>query len=240
MKRFFSSDVLIALGILAVLTVMFRVTELDLTLQHLFFVEGHGWVYKDLSVCRAIYTYGPLPAILLAVGALLGLVGSWRIRRFVPYRKAFIFVILLMLLGPGLVVNAVFKQQWGRPRPRTVDEFGGPQPFLYVWQKGEAGAGHSFASGHASMGFFLVAPYFLLRRRSRRWALTFLATGIGAGVLIGVTRMVQGGHFASDVIWAGGFVYLVGAGLASLLRLDGDVIPTPALASSTPQASEDV
>jgi len=42
---------------------------------------------------------------------------------------------------------------------------------------------------------------------------------------MGVARMVQGGHFPSDVLWAGGMVYLVGLSLYYLLRLDQEASP---------------
>ncbi len=220
MKRSILFDFSIAVVILMIATIVFRLTDLDVAIQKLFFVQGQGWVYKELNFCRFIYDYGPIPAILLAAASLIGFAGSFRIRKIAPYRKALVFFILLFLIGPGLVINLGFKKHWGRPRPRTVDLFGGPQPFLYVWEKGKAGAGHSFASGHASVGFFLLAPYFIVRKRSKKWSLIFLATGLSAGTLIGFVRMMQGGHFASDIIWAGGFVYLCGIGLYYLLRLD--------------------
>ena len=169
---------------------------------------------------RFLYDYGTIPAIVLAAVSLLAFIGSFKIRKIVPYRKVCVFFVLLMLIGPGLVVNTIFKQHWGRPRPRHLEVFGGSKPFLYVWEKGTTGEGHSFPSGHASMGFFLLAPYFILRKRSKRWAILFLTVGLSAGLIMGLARMVQGGHFASDVIWSGGFVYLCGAGLSYLLRLN--------------------
>ena len=224
MKRLIPFYILIPVAILTVATIVFRITDLDIEIQKLFFVQGKGWIYKDLNVCRFIYDYGPIPAILLVAASLIGFIGSFWIHKIAPYRKALLFLVVLFILGPGLVVNMIFKGQWGRPRPRTVDIFGGPQPFLYVWEKGQAGAGHSFASGHASMGFFLLAPYFLVRKSSKKWSLIFLATGISAGTIIGFVRMIQGGHFASDVIWAWGFVYLCGVGVYYLLRLDHGIV----------------
>ena len=47
-----------------------------------------------------------------------------------------------------------------------------------------------------------------------------LLAGACYGALMGVARMAQGGHFPSDVLWAGGVVYLVGLSLYYLLRLD--------------------
>ncbi len=203
-----------------VLTIVFWITDLDLALQNSFFVQGEGWMYKNMQPWRFLYDYGNIPAIVLAVAFLLAWIGSFWIRQIASHRKVFLFFVLLMLIGPGLVVNAIFKDHWGRPRPRHIEAFGGSQPFLYVWEKGETGEGKSFPSGHASMGFFLFSPYFIVRKRSKKWAVIFLTVGVSAGFIIGLARMIQGGHFASDVLWAGGFVYLCGIGLYYLLRLD--------------------
>ena len=50
---------------------------------------------------------------------------------------------------------------------------------------------------------------------------------MGYGILMGVARMAQGGHFPSDVLWAWGMVYLVGVALYYLLRMDRDAEPEP-------------
>lgn len=91
-----------------------------------------------------------------------------------------------------------------------------------AWEKGIAGSGKSFPSGHASMGFYMFSPYFVLRRSSRPGSIGFLVLGLGYGALMGLARMIQGGHFASDVVWAGGFIYLSGLLLSVLLGLDGE------------------
>lgn len=224
-KKGIVGDIVLPLSALMGLTVIFWMTNLDLWLSSHFFVPGEGWVYRNVHPWRFLYDYGPLPAILLAIGALVVLLLSFWVRKLASYRKAVLFFVLLMLIGPGLVINVIFKDHWGRPRPKYVQEFSGPNPFHQVWQKGVAGNGHSFPSGHASMGFFLMAPYFVLRRTSKKWAYRFLATGICWGLIIGFARVVQGGHFASDVVWAGGFVYFCGLGLAYALRLNHEVLP---------------
>jgi membrane-associated PAP2 superfamily phosphatase len=49
-------------------------------------------------------------------------------------------------------------------------------------------------------------------------ALFFLGFGLSFGVLIGFSRMLQGGHYLSDVLWAGGLVYLCGVVLSWVLE----------------------
>ena len=210
----------VPLVILVGLTIPFWVTDLDLTLARRFFDPTGDWVYKDVQPWRWLYDYGTLPAWIVALTSLGALIGSVWIRRIAPYRRIALFFVLVMIAGPGLVVNVVFKDHWGRTRPRNVEAFGGDRPFLHAWEKGVTGKGKSFPCGHASTGFFLCSPFFVFRKRSRKWAMVFLVLGLGYGSLMGLGRMVQGGHFASDVIWSGGFVYLCGLGFYYLLRLD--------------------
>jgi lipid A 4'-phosphatase len=220
-------DFLFPLVILTSLTAVFWVTDADITLEKLFYTQEFGWLYKGEYFVHLLYNYGYLPALWTAVGALLVLIGSFWVRGLFRYRKAALFCVLLMLLGPGLVVNGIFKDTWGRPRPRQTDVFSGQEKFLYVWEKGPNRECHSFPSGHASMGFFFFFPFFLFRRRSKGWAASFLCLGLGFGGMIGLGRMMQGGHFASDVLWSAGFVYLCGLALCYLLGLDRDILFGP-------------
>lgn len=227
-------DVVIPLLILSALTLMFWMTELDLAIEGLFYDVEAGWVHKGEYPWKFFDTFGPLPAFVLSGLSAGVLLASYWKRDLMRYRKMALFFVLLLLLGPGLIVNSIFKQHWGRPRPQYVQEFSGPNPFLHAWEKGPAGNGSSFASGHASTGFFLMAPFFVLRRLSKKWAYLSLLVGLSSGCMIGFARMIQGRHFPSDVVWAGGFVYLCGVGLYYLLGLHRDLYadeewPLPAL-----------
>jgi lipid A 4'-phosphatase len=233
MKRYVLLDWLIPLVILAGLTVLFRVTDLDLTVQGLLYDRSHGWMYTGRQPWRFLYDFGVTPACVIGWVSLAILIGSFWIGRIAPYRKIALFLVLVVLVGPGLIVNVVFKDHWGRPRPRDIEAFSGTEPYLRVWEKGFTGKGGSFPCGHCSMGFYLCSGFFIYRRRSRKWALFFLALGLCYGSLIGIARMIQGAHFTSDVIWSGGFVYLCGLGFSYLLRLNDfwksrDILPSEA------------
>ena len=219
-RRFIAFDWLIPLGLLLGLSAVLRNTDLDLEVQRLFFQPPQGWVYRQRDLWRFLYHFGPTPAVILGWASLAAFIGSFRFRRIAPYRRIALFMALVIMVGPVLLVNGAFKGYWGRPRPRDVEEFGGQEPFLVLWEKGVPGEGKSFPSGHAATGFYLVAPFFVLRRTSKKSAAAFLAVGLSYGLLMGLARMVQGAHYLSDVIWAGGFVYLSGLGGCYLLQLD--------------------
>jgi len=204
---------------LLVLTVQFRITEADLTICRWFYFEQQGcWHCSDWLVFDCLYRYGPIPGLLLGIGGLtVSIMSKWQseLRR---WAGAGLFLALLLALGPGVIINGIFKPNWYRPRPKQVSDFGGKQDFVYVWDIARDPHSRSFPSGHASMGFYLMAPAFLLYRRHPRWALAFLGLGLLAGSTIGVARLAQGGHFASDVLWSGGMVYATGVLLCGVFQ----------------------
>ena len=82
-----------------------------------------------------------------------------------------------------------------------------PRDFVPVWQRGFGEEDSSFPSGHAAMGFYLMAPAFVCYRRRPWLAAGFLLLGLACGGVIGLARIVAGCHFPSDVLWAGGIIY---------------------------------
>jgi len=213
--------------ILVILTILFSVTNCDVAIERLFYSPEKGWFMRNANPWHALYQYGNFPGLALASAGLLGVVVSFFYRKAVKYRKAALFLSLVMVLGPGLVVNTGLKHYWGRPRPRQIQEFGGSAPYLPLWQKGVPGEGKSFPSGHASVAFYLFTPFFILRRTAKKWAVFFLSLGVSYGILMGIARMVQGGHFPSDVVWAGGFTYLTGLVLSCFFRFDKRAVIPP-------------
>ena len=139
-------------------------------------------------------------------------------RKLECWRDEGLFYGLLLIIGPGILINSVLKPYWGRPRPNALVEFGGQREFLPVWVWGRGQDESSFPSGHASMGFCLMAPAFVHYRRRPRLARCFLLLGLLSGCLMGLTRVVAGGHFPSDVLWAGGLIYFTALLIAAPFR----------------------
>jgi len=225
MKKRIVIDFAIPLGAAIFLTVVLYLTNADLEIESRFYSPESGWFLGKENPWHLLYEYGYIPALLLAGGGLLVFVVSFLRKELVPYRKIGLFFITFMILGPGLVINAGFKDHWGRPRPADIVNFGGSEPFRYAWERGESGQGKSFPSGHAAVGFFLFSPFFILRQVYRKWAVMFLYLGIAYGILMGIGRMVQGGHFPTDVLWSGVFTYLTGLILYYIFMFDRNSKP---------------
>ncbi|MFZ5833002.1 MAG: phosphatase PAP2 family protein [Planctomycetota bacterium] len=224
--RGFHPPLFAPLLLLFVATLVFRLTNLDLAVSRLFFAEGPvPWPWTDCEPWRTLYVAGCYPVLgLAALGMLPALVGGFH-QALKRWQKPSLFLGLVLLVGPGLMVNTLLKPFWGRPRPCQIAEFGGDSPYVAVWSFQPHSDSFSFPCGHASIGFYLMAPAFLLARRYPRWAIAFFCLGFGGGGMMGLARIIQGRHFASDVLWSAAFVYFSGVALYYLMRLHQDAAP---------------
>jgi lipid A 4'-phosphatase len=194
--------------------------QLDLIANGAFYSPAHGFLLRDNAVFDAVHKYlGILAAALLTWAATIWLLAQrahnkekWRSRR-----PAALFLALSLLLGPGLMVNGVFKDHWGRARPGQVLQFGGSAHFSPPWvMSDQCEKNCSFVCGDASLGYVLVAIAFV-SRRPRLW----FAAGLVLGSALGLMRMGQGGHFLSDVIFSFYVVYFTAWALHRFMTRGG-------------------
>jgi lipid A 4'-phosphatase len=201
---------LIVLVLLALVgTLPFWWTDLDTRAAALFYhpAAEDPWWESGRWFWALLYQASPLLAGLLLIGSLLT-IGAARI--WPRLRRLQIHAILIMvatLLGPGLIINGVFKDHWGRPRPHQTVALGGTQAYVPPLVRTADGQGKSFPCGHSSVGYLLGVFYMIWQRRRPRLALTALLTSIVLGTLLGIGRMSAGDHFLSDVIWSAVFAY---------------------------------
>ncbi|HEY3308149.1 MAG TPA: phosphatase PAP2 family protein [Desulfuromonadaceae bacterium] len=208
------------LAMLVIATALIALTNADLSISTLFY-QRNGWPTGNLPPWRQLYLFGYYPAYILG-GTALGLyLADLSGLRKSCLKKAAAYMVVLLLLGPGLLINSGFKDHWGRERPRDISQFGGTKSFQQPWQPG-AGHGRSFPSGHGASAFYLAMPFFILRRHRPRTAALVYVAGMFYGVLMGFARIAQGGHFASDILWAWGVVHLTAVVLYYLMGLDRD------------------
>ncbi len=198
----------IELTVLAILTVvgtaLFWVTNLDLAAARHFHqpASSDPWPLAGQAICQVFYRSAPWITGSLAVCASALLVAGLVRRGSRRMRLYGLFILLSVILGPGLLVNGLFKDHWGRPRPRQVQELGGAYPYVPPLLRA-ATPGKSFPCGHCSVGFLYALGWWIWRRQHSRLARASLAAGLGLGSLLGLGRMAAGGHFLSDVMWAG-------------------------------------
>ncbi len=206
-----------AVGLL-IFTTFFRWTNADLFVSSLFYnAASHHWPWFFFPGCTLFYRVGTYPAFaLFGIGLLLVAVGRTA-RRWQLYRAGF-FLVLLFIIGPGLIVNQGFKNHWGRPRPHQVERFGGLHAFVPVGSPGPLQQHNSsFPSGHAAVAFYLIGPAFLASPRRRGLATGLMIGGLAFGGTMALVRVIQGGHFVSDVVWSAAIVYFTAVALAAVI-----------------------
>lgn len=202
--------------------------EIDLLASGQFYTQELGFRLAANPVLNALHEFATTGARMLGVALCALILASLARKRILNIpAKAWIFLLCMLLLGPGLVANVMLKDNWGRARPREVAIFGGSQPFTApLVPQPNARSNGSFVAGDAAFGFFLPAFAMLIplpqegnrppqskRKRNRYWSRTIFWAGMGMGFALGYTRIAMGAHFLSDVIFAMLFVLAVLAAL---------------------------
>jgi lipid A 4'-phosphatase len=110
--------------------------------------------------------------------------------------KRVLYLLFVLILGAGLIVNAGLKDNFGRARPRDIVEFGGTKQFTPAYViSGECRTNCSFSSGDAAGGFFSLALALALKRRR-----AIFVAAVAVGVVVSFARIASGAHFFSDTI----------------------------------------
>jgi lipid A 4'-phosphatase len=107
-----------------------------------------------------------------------------------------LYLLLVLTVGAGLIVNVGLKDNFGRARPRDIAEFGGTKQFTAAYVVGrECNTNCSFSSGDAAGGFFSLALALALSRRR-----AVLAAAVAVGIVVSLARIASGAHFFSDTV----------------------------------------
>jgi membrane-associated phospholipid phosphatase len=88
-----------------------------------------------------------------------------------------------------------------------VAQFGGEEHFVAWWDpRGDCPKNCSFVAGEPSGAFWTLAPAAML---PPPWRGLGTAAALIFGAAIGLLRMASGGHFLTDVVFAGVLTFLV-------------------------------
>jgi len=194
--------------------------EIDLWTSGLFYRTPDGFYLGGWMPFAAIRA--ALPVIVVAlVGLLATLLVATLFRKEVLCgidRRAALFLLLSLALGPGLTVNTIFKDHWGRARPAQIVEFGGTRRFSPPFvPSDQCSRNCSFPAGDPALGFYLFSAAFLVSVPRRRPVAASAAT---LGAALGLIRLAQGGHYLSDVLASGFLVYSVSWALHRVLVVE--------------------
>lgn len=192
--------------------------QIDLGVSSLFYTGDGKFLFSRGSTGNVLREAVIWLFILALIGAFIGFaMMAFASRRLLGLGfAAWVYILLSAGIGAGLVANTVFKDQWGRARPNQIVAFGGTKQFTAPLTRTDQCARNcSFISGEASSIFAVGFALALLAEATRRRRL--LIAAIAAGSFAGFLRIGGGGHFLSDVFFAGIFMAFVARGLYWLL-----------------------
>jgi membrane-associated PAP2 superfamily phosphatase len=205
---------LIALGVAAVVGLIFGIfPDLDLRISRPFYENidsaNNAFALRIHPTLMVLREAGMWVVAALVAPAIFALVLKLILprRRMLVSARAIIFLTTTLMLAPGLVANVALKDHWARSRPIDVTPLGGTERFVAWWDpRGECPNNCSFVSGDVSAAFWTLAPAALTPPAWRPLAYgAALAFGTGMAFL----RMAAGGHFFSDVVFAGVFTFVI-------------------------------
>lgn len=170
--------------------------QIDIAVSSLFY-DGKRFTLNG-TLFEEIFYYSVKPLLItLFLGSLFVFIYNKITKKTLLNltSSVMLYIVLVLSIAPGLIVNKTLKDNWGRARPAETTIFGGKKEFTPAFVLSDQD-GYSFSSGHSAAAFSLVG-FALLFRKKRK---TVMFVALSYGVLVSIARMGAGGHFFSDVI----------------------------------------
>lgn len=181
----------------------------DIWFTGLFYSDTSGFWAQSQTFLRRFRHLGPHIVLLVALACVVALV----LKVLLPGRTPVVplrvplFLLTTLILAPGIVVNAILKNQWGRPRPVMVEQFGGDMPYQPVWLPTNwCDTNCSFVSGEGSASMWLFA---LVLVAPAAWRFALMCFLVPLSLFLSLNRVAFGGHFLSDTLMSWGITLLI-------------------------------
>jgi undecaprenyl-diphosphatase len=185
-------------------------------------VASHPVAVSVVKAVTWLGSGGVLWTVTVAAAVVLAIRRRWRLAAY------------LLVAGAGaLVLDPVLKALVGRLRPAVA------HPIAY-------GHGNSFPSGHALGSIVCYGALFLVFLPAARgaWRRVFTAVVVALIAAIGVSRLLLGVHYVSDVLggWALGITWLGVTAFAFELsrQVAGEPVTDPVTEGLEPEARADL
>ena len=201
LKKIFQKRGSVALLIAAVLGVIFyQFPQIDIAVSQFFYRNG-AWVIDGRAPVMW-WCYHALPTLgqVLMMGILVLWILSFskKFSRFAPRRRYFAFLVVATLLGPVTITESL-KSFYSRPRPINTQIFGGELPFRPAFRLvDKIGKNRAFVSGHVAASTMIFAFFWFVPKVRRRRLFAYLSL---FPIVVGIARIVVGGHYLSDCIF---------------------------------------
>ena len=202
---FFTSSLIVFLLFVIFITVG---NSIDIFISGLFYKGEQTFLLHSFDIIVIVGRKFFLPALLVYI-LLLPIASIYLPLKkiyfnFVFNFKSIFFIWFGMFFNLIFCVNILLKNMWGRARPNDIILFGGEDVFTEWFKYSESCTTNcSFVSGDASVGFSLIILFFLTKNIVYFWS------SLIAGFFLGAIRLMEGGHFLSDIIIAGILIFIL-------------------------------
>ena len=203
------NKVFLAIVVFTLILVLLSVgPSIDIYVSGLFYFGNNQFLlqsYYDLTILfRKIFI--PIILIYLLIIPMLSMILPLQ-QLYFNYKFTFKDVVYLWgitFFNLVVVVNLFLKNGWGRARPGDILELGGKK-FFTPWYEisNNCNTNCSFVSGDAAVGFSLIVFLFLIKNNFFYWFALIM------GISLGLIRIMEGGHFLSDVVMSGSIIFIL-------------------------------
>ena len=175
--------------------------ELDIYISSFFYYGNNQFMIQNYYMISIIFRKILLLLLLIYIFVFPIVSKLLPIQKiYFDYKFSFSEIFFVWLSGTVtmiLLVNILLKNLWGRVRPNDILPFGGVENFTPWYKLGNSCLSNcSFVSGDASVGFLLVVFYFITKKN------IYLYLSIVLGSILGIIRIIAGGHFFSDIVFS--------------------------------------
>ena len=175
--------------------------SIDIYLSSIFYYGNNQFMLQSYYTTSIIFRKILLPLLLVYIFILPAMSKLTVVNKiFFNYcfsLKELVFIWISGITILILFVNVLLKNMWGRVRPNELLIFGGKGDFTPWYKFSDICVSNcSFVSGDASVGFMLMVFYFVTKKNIYCYLALFFGTSIG------FIRIIAGGHFFSDIVFA--------------------------------------
>ena len=182
--------------------------DLDIKFSEFFYSSSAGFIYQKNPIVLFVFQATPIATKIFLVICLsyilFNLIQNKGLKKTIL--SSTFYLVITIAVGPGLIVNYILKDHFGRARPSQIAYFHGTKEFAPAFSiSNQCNTNCSFSSGHAAISYYYTSLAYIV---SSIYFIRIYSSFIIFGSIVGFTRILMGGHFLSDVI-ASCFIILI-------------------------------
>lgn len=185
------------------LMLLLDIGGLDLWLaSHWYKLQGHQWALQDYWLTEQVLHQGARKLNYVLASAVLLTTAYYKLIDTSQSQRATAYLALTLSLLLSFALIAYLKSITNVACPWSLQLYGGTEPYFHLWQQRPANLAYRqcFPAGHASVGYAWVALYYFFKHSRPEYRFIGLATGLSAGLILGLTQQLRGAHFMSHDI----------------------------------------